>query len=149
MREQHIYPLSGTWSGSRDGTGTVHLSQTQVDFSIPGNLNGAGVGTNPEELLLSAAASCYLITLSILLKNRGIHYIRIDLESEGVVENEGGLRYDRMIHRPTIVLEQPADETLLRQLALHAEHTCMVSSAIRGNVEVSVEPRIAVNTPSL
>lgn len=149
MSEHHIYPLNGTWSGGRNGTGTVHLRHTSVDFSVPENLNGSGAGTNPEELLLAAAASCYVITLSILLKNRNFPLVRIDLESEGIVENEGGLRYDRMIHRPTIVLEQPADETLIRGLALHAERTCMVSSAIRGNVDVSVEPKIAINTPSL
>ncbi len=148
MSERHHYPLNGTWSGARKGTGTIYVSHTSIDISVPASHGGVDVGTNPEELLLAAAASCYMITLSILLRNRDIPFVRIDLESEGVVENDGGLRYDRIIHRPTIVLEQAVDETLLYQLAQHAEHTCMVSSALRGNVAVSVEPKIVVNTPS-
>jgi peroxiredoxin-like protein len=113
-------------------------------FSVPTNLGGPGIGTNPEELLLSAAYGCYLITLAILLTNRKIPFTRIELESEGFVINDKGLQYDRIEHRPTIYVDQPVDEEYIVALAKHAEHACMVSSALRGNVVVNVEPRVLV-----
>lgn len=120
-----------------------------TDISIPANLGGPGVGTNPEELLLGAAAGCYLITLCTLLTNRGVRYTHIDLQSRGFVEDDHGLRFDRIEHHPVIVVDTDASEEKVRQLALHAEHACMVSSALRGNVVVSVVPEVRVQAPTL
>jgi peroxiredoxin-like protein len=119
-----------------------------TDISIPANLGGPGVGTNPEELLLGAAAGCYLMTLCTLLTNRGISYSKIELHSEGYVEDDHGLRFDRIEHHPTIVVDAGTDEAMVKRLALHAEHACMVASALRGNVVVQVVPTIQVQTPA-
>ncbi|MCL6594458.1 MAG: OsmC family protein, partial [Alicyclobacillus sp.] len=113
-------------------------------LSVPANLGGPGVGTNPEALLLAAANGCYLITLSKLLHNRGIPFLRIEVTSEGRVEHDGGLRFDEIVHRPTVVVEHADDEARILVLAEHAEHACMVSSALRGNVKVRVEPQVRV-----
>lgn len=100
--------------------------------------------TSPEELLLSAAAGCYLITLKTLLENRQIPVVSIELTSEALIHNDGGLRFDSIVHRPTLICEQLVDEAKLRKLAAHAEHACMVSCALRGNVAMSVEPTILI-----
>lgn len=148
MTNVHSYTLQGNWIGTKLGVGHLQTQGLASDVSIPVNLNGPGIGTNPEELLLSAASGCYLITLSALLTNREIPYLRIELESEGYVENDHGLRYDRIEHRPTIVVDHAVDELTLHALARHAEHACMISSALRGNVAVSVVPQILVQEPS-
>ncbi|MCL6452293.1 MAG: OsmC family protein [Alicyclobacillus sp.] len=100
--------------------------------------------TSPEELLTAAAASCYLLTLRTLFEHRSLPVQRIELTTEARVEVDGGLRMDAIVHRPVIVLEEPADEARVRLLAAHAEHACMVSSALRGNVVVTVEPTVCV-----
>ncbi|MCL6627618.1 OsmC family protein [Alicyclobacillus shizuokensis] len=149
MTERLTYTVSGQWSGDRDGVGALRLGdETTAQFSMPRNLGGCGIGTNPEELLLSAAASCYLLTLAILLRNRQIPYHRIEVESTGYVENEGGLRYDRIVHLPTVYVSDLRDEQRILQLAEHAELTCMVSSALRGNVRVGVRPRVVCGAAS-
>lgn len=142
------YTLHGTWTGGRSSSGQVEVGGLSSQISIPKELGGSGVGTNPEELLLSAASACYMITLGLLLTNRNIPYVRIDLESKAFVENDHGLRFDRIEHYPTIVVDEPGSEVELYKLAEHAEHACMVSSAVRGNVEVTVLPRVLVQTTS-
>ncbi|GGJ12378.1 hypothetical protein GCM10010885_22190 [Alicyclobacillus cellulosilyticus] len=144
MASIHTYTVRGAWTGDKFSVGRITSEGLTAQFSIPNDLGGPGVGTNPEELLLSAAAGCYLITLSAILSNRRIPFARIDLESVGYVENDRGLRFDRIEHRPTIVLDRPYDEEQLITLAEHAEHACMVSSAVRGNVAVHVSPRVIV-----
>jgi peroxiredoxin-like protein len=142
------YTLQGTWTGGRTSSGQVSVGGLSSTISIPKELGGAGEGTNPEELLLSAASACYMITLGLLLTNRKIPYVRIDLESKAFIENDHGLRFDRIEHYPTIVVDEQGLEDELYKLAEHAEHACMVSSAVRGNVEVSVHPRVLVQTTS-
>jgi peroxiredoxin-like protein len=146
MSKVHTYTIAGTWTGDKFSVGSIHSQAMQVEFSIPSNLGGPNIGTNPEELLLSAASGCYLITLSAMLTKRKIAYTKIDLTSEAFVEDDGGLRYDRIEHRPTIYVDKTEDEQHVQALAEHAEHACMVSSALRGNVEVTVIPNILVHS---
>lgn len=148
MPTVHTYSLTGHWSGSREGSGEISTTGLHTPFSIPHNLKGAGSGTNPEELLLAAASSCYLITLSLILANRKIQYSQIQLESKGFVEDDKGLRFDRIEHLPTIIFDQPVDEQEVHSLALHAEHACMVSSAVRGNVSIHVKSKIFIKEAS-
>lgn len=138
------YDVTTTWSAAPGSVGSLIASGLTSDISIPTDLGGPGVGTNPEELLLAAAAGCYLITLRTILTNRGVSYSQIELNSRGFVENDHGLRFDRIEHHPLIVLESSADEDKVKQLAMHAVHACMVSSALRGNVNLTVIPKVCI-----
>jgi peroxiredoxin-like protein len=141
---EHRILLHGTWQGGREGTGEIQTNGLSLPISVPANMKGAGEGTNPEELLLSAAASCYLITLGIMLKKRELPVQSIRLQSEGITVVDPVLRYDRIIHRPTILLQNPTEEQaeLALSLAKQAELNCMVSNAMRGNVLFQVEPSV-------
>jgi len=144
MSAIHTYRMSGHWSGDKNGTGTAEGRGLKTVLSVSSHLGGPGIGTSPEELLLAAAYGCYLLTLSTLLTNHNVPYARIELESEGYVEDDHGLRFDRIEHRPTIYLKDSVNEQEAALLAEHAEHACMVSSAIRGNVLVTVTPQLRV-----
>lgn len=145
MPRKHTYTLSGTWTDNPEGVGHIHLAHVDMEVGLSPRKTLASVSTSPEELLLGAAASCYLITLAKLLHNRGIPYTKLELTSEGLLENDGGLRLDCIHHRPTIHFQQPVAEDAILALANHAEHACMVSSALRGNVIVTVEAKVRVH----
>ena len=45
------------WSGSgREGSGRIVTDDLELELSTPASMGGRGVGTNPEELLVSAVA---------------------------------------------------------------------------------------------
>jgi peroxiredoxin-like protein len=145
-KETFRFTLQGSWSGGRLGVGTVATGGLTAQVSIPAEMGGPGVGTNPDELLLAAAANCYLITLASVLDNRRLPVRRLTLASEGEVEREGGrLTYRRIVHRPLIELDGELSEEA-RETALlgaeRAEKACMISQAVRGNVEVAVEAKV-------
>ncbi|MCL6515676.1 OsmC family protein [Alicyclobacillus sp.] len=150
MSQMHEFAVTGHLPSNLDEGGQLSGDGLSVSFSIPAELGGPGIGTNPEELLLGAAAGCYLITLGKLLRNRRIPFDEIRLESRGFVENDRGLRFDRIEHRPLVLLHPDAagQADHVRILCEHAEHACMVSSALRGNVEVRVEPRVEIRAAS-
>jgi peroxiredoxin-like protein len=144
----HRFSLRLDYAGGVQGTGRLSSAGMETKISVPLEMNGAGVGTNPEELLLGAAASCYAITLSAALSRREVDVLRLEVESECFVEGEGKrLVVKRIVHRPTLVLASGASSehrAAAEQTARVCEEACMVSSALRGNVEIKVEPTVSV-----
>lgn len=143
---EHIFKLSATWPGGRNEVGTIDVGALKTQISIPENMMGPGIGTNPDEMLLGAAATCYLITLAAMLERAQIEAKSLTLQSEGYVDVTNGVfTYEKIMHHPTIVLQNDATErefTKAQRLAEKAEQTCMISKAIRGNVELALQVTI-------
>ncbi len=144
--EEYSFRVEGTWSGGEDGHGTIQCAAGRVEFGIPAELGGAGGRSSPEEMLLNAVASCYCITYGLLAERRKLPFERVEIEATGsVVRQPGGtLKFVSMLLKPRILLKG-AGESQIRtaeDFAHKAEQYCLISSAIRGNVEISLEPEV-------
>jgi len=136
---QHKFTMDLTWSEGRNGTGNIQASNLQTQISIPREMNGPGVGTNPDEMLLGAAATCYLITLAALLENSKIEVLDLSMQAEGFVDVTSGVfTYEKIVHRPSMRVQNCSERELKRiyRLAEKAEQTCMISKALKGNVQI-------------
>ncbi|GGA63780.1 OsmC family protein [Ornithinibacillus halotolerans] len=145
MAQHHFY-LKADWPGGRNSEGFIDAGNLKTKISIPTEMDGPGIGTNPDEMLLGAAATCYIITLAAMIERANLPLKEMALESEGIVDVTNGVfTYEKIIHRPTVELKENAMEkeyTLLRKLVHKAETSCMISRAIRGNVELELEETI-------
>jgi peroxiredoxin-like protein len=141
----HQFIIKAKWNGGLSGNGTLSAAGFENSISVPKELQGPGIGTNPEELLVGAASTCYLITLAAILERRNVSLVNLELESEGIVATEGGLKFTQIIHRPRITLSAGATDEVIQQVrvaAERAEKACMISRALQGNVELLVDPTI-------
>jgi peroxiredoxin-like protein len=149
MAEHHFH-LKANWPGLRNDIGTIEAGNLVTKISIPPEMDGPGVGTNPDEMLLGAAATCYIITLAAMLERSHLEKEQLSMESEGIVDvTRGVFTYKKIIHRPIIVLKANAtdkDLQLAKELAEKAEGSCMISRAIQGNVEM--ELHVTINLSS-
>ncbi|MFC4410144.1 OsmC family protein [Chungangia koreensis] len=143
----HHFHLKADWPGLRNDVGTIESGNLKTEISIPPEMDGPGVGTNPDEMLLGAAATCYIITLAAMMERSGLEKKSLSMESEAIVEvKDGVFTYKKIIHRPTIELKEGASErerSLAKRLAEKAESSCMISRAIAGNVELELEATIS------
>lgn len=74
-------------------------------------MEGPGVGTNPDEMLLGAASTCYIITLAAMLERSSIKNHSLTMQSEALVDVTNGVfTYKKIIHRPTLVLAPDTSE---------------------------------------
>lgn len=143
---EHIFKLQTSWDGGRNDSSSIQCENLITTISIPSGMGGPGIGTNPDELLLSAAASCYIISLAAMLERSNVK-ARLVLQSDGIVQVEKNVfSYKQIIHNIEIFLEEDNDshKRIAGRLALKAEETCMISKALRGNVEIKVVYKIAV-----
>lgn len=147
MAEHHFY-LKADWPGGRNDIGAISSGNLQTEISIPKEMDGPGVGTNPDEMLLGAAATCFIITLAAMIERSSLNKETLTLTSEAVVDVTNGVfTYKEIIHRPTIVLAKGTSEkeiSLAKKLAKKAEENCMITRAIKGNVEVRLEETITI-----
>jgi peroxiredoxin-like protein len=141
--EYHDFELTASWKGGRLGEGSLSTGNLQAMVSIPAELNGPGRGTNPEEMLLGAAATCYLITLAAILERQGIE--KLALSSTISVSTSPSLKVEKIIHRPQITIPMHTPQEIIdkiKQSFHRAEQACMISKALKGNVELLVEPEL-------
>ncbi|MGM0776152.1 MAG: OsmC family protein [Bacillota bacterium] len=143
---EHQFHLKAHWPGLRNNVGEIETGGLRTKVSIPPEMDGPGIGTNPDEMLLGAAATCYIITLATMMERSRLEKDDLTMESVGVVDvTKGVITYRKIIHRPVIVLKADADEkdhALARKLAQKAEASCMISRAIKGNVEVELQETV-------
>ncbi len=150
MAELHEYPVTVTWSGGRDGAGQVVAERTQTanTLSVPPEFQGPGEGTNPEELLTSAIAACYSITFGIIAGVQRLPFEGIETSATGAVEQNGAsFNYKTITLRPVIRLSAGADDAAVKKaedLAHKADLYCIITNAVRGKVEIVLEPTIKV-----
>lgn len=147
MAEHHFH-LKAHWPGLRNDVGEIEAGQLKTKVSIPPEMDGPGIGTNPDEMLLGAAATCYIITLAAMMERSRLEKKDLSMESVGIVDvTKGVITYKKIIHCPTILLSAGASErdlSLARKLAQKAEASCMISRAIKGNVAVELDEKILI-----
>jgi peroxiredoxin-like protein len=139
---EHIFSLNIDWTGGRNGIGNLAARDLNTEVSIPFEMNGPNVGTNPDEMLLGASATCYIITLAMLLEKHKLNVQSLSVASEATVDVTNGVyTFKEILHKPHIVTG-PLEERLVQKvekLAIRAEETCMISKALKGNVDIHVQ----------
>jgi len=148
MPTTHEYPVDVAWTGGRMGGGHVvpGHSKTKLNIAVGEEFQGPGGGTTPEELMTSAIACCYTMTFGIIAENRKIPVKGITVQALGEVEQNGPqFTYKKITVKPHIVLEAGATDDqkkIAEDMAHKADSYCIITNAVRGKVEIIVEPVI-------
>lgn len=135
------------WSGGgREGAGRILTDDLELELSTPASMGGRGVGTNPEELLVCAVASCYAATLAGILRRSGLPATSVNIDARGTVSGyPEQARFERIVVSPTIHDGDPTRVQEYEQAAETAHERCFIGQTIAGTVDyqvgwVAVEP---------
>jgi len=142
--EMPVRTATVTWEGNlKNGKGQIKSESGALDGSYSaGSRFDNDKGTNPEELMGSALASCYSMALSGMLERAGFIPQRVDTEAKVHLEpaNGGGFKIT------SITLETKArvptiDEPTFKKHAEEAKKNCPVSKVMTG-AEITLEASI-------
>jgi osmotically inducible protein OsmC len=136
---------SAVWEGGlRTGKGrfTAASGAFSGDYSFPTRFEGAK-GTNPEELIASAHAACLSMALSAGLEAAKTPPTRISTTASCTIEKVGdGFRLTRM--RLEVRGQVPGiDDAAFKAAAEKAKEGCPISQALKGNVPMELDARLA------
>jgi osmotically inducible protein OsmC len=133
------------WEGKlRDGKGSFKAQSGAFSgsFSFGTRFEGKK-GSNPEELLAAAHAGCYSMALSSGLEKAGHPATRIETRAAVTIETvDGAPKITRSVLEVRGKVDG-LDEAAFRQAAESAKKNCPVSKAIQGNVEITMDAKLA------
>ena len=135
---------TATWEGDLfSGSGKVTARSSGLFNDAPvtwaSRTEDPGGRTSPEELIAAAHAACFCMALSNELASRG--HTAASLQTTATCEFEDGKVTTMALD---VTADVPgADEGQFREGLDAAEGSCPVSNALRGNVEIRVDGRLA------
>ena len=129
------------WTGSgAEGIGEVSGERQGFPVSAPDSMGGRGVGTNPEELLVSAVGSCYGATLFGVLQRAKLPVDSVAVSARGTVTGyPGRARFERLAVSPLILGGSTARLEEYEAAAHHAHDRCLIGRALAADVSYLVE----------
>lgn len=120
----------------RDGRARTSDGKVDLELSIPKEMGGNGVGTNPEQLFAAGYAACFHSALRMVAGQQ-----KADVSdsavgarvSIGSLDNGGfGLEVELEVTLPNV------DHDTAQELTEKAHEVCPYSNATRGNIDVNL-----------
>jgi osmotically inducible protein OsmC len=131
------------WEGSlKEGSGEVDLGKGTIKkpYSFASRFED-GKGTNPEELLGAAHASCFAMALSLVLGQAGFTPDYVDATAHvTVAPDNGGFRITKS-HLVCEAKVRGLDQAAFARHAETARESCPVSRAL-ARIEITLEARL-------
>ena len=133
---------SAHWSGGlKDGKGTVStasgvLNNSQYSF---GTRFENGIGTNPEELIAAAHASCFSMALSAQLGNAGMTAESIDTTATVTLEKTDAGFTLTSSHLAVNAKIPGADKAKFDEAAKAAETGCPISRVLNAKITMDAK----------
>jgi osmotically inducible protein OsmC len=136
-----------TWQGNlATGSGSVSAGTSELFTDLPvswgSRTEGAEGRTSPEELLAAAHASCFAMAFSAGLARAGTPPEHLHVEAE-VTFDKVGDAWAVVSSRLIVIGRAPgASPEEFAAAAQDAGNGCPISRALKGNVQISVEPTL-------
>lgn len=139
---------SAIWEGELfTGKGTVSFESSHavegLPVSWPSRAENPEGQTSPEELIAAAHATCFSMSLSNQLKQRGSAPERLNVTATVTIaktEAGFGITTSALMVRGTV---PGMDEATFAEAAAAAKEGCPVSRALQGNVEITLDAQLA------
>ncbi|RJE80304.1 OsmC family protein [Paracoccus sp. JM45] len=97
-------------------------------------------GTNPEELIGAAHASCFSMALGMMLEQEGVSGVKIETTCDISMDKEGDGFAVKKAHLTTTIASD-ADEAKVLEIAGKAKEGCPISKLL--NADITMDAKVA------
>jgi len=139
------------WTGDlKNGSGIVS-TESRVLFEQPFTSRMRfedEPGTNPEELLAAAQASCFSMALASTLAKNGYEPVRTDTTATCTLASKDGGGYEITAMQLHVRAEVPGiDEAIFEKLIRETDKGCPVSNLLRNGLEIQIDATLLQDEP--
>ena len=146
--EAHDYRVVAWWTSGRTGIAKSDSAVNALHFTAPQQFGGLEGRWTPEELLLTAVASCYTTTFRAVADYSKFEYADLEVEVTGTVEKvESGYAFRRLATRPVLIVTNECDRSRAVRLLEKTQELCLVSRGLA--ISHKFEPRIQVGNAAI
>jgi peroxiredoxin-like protein len=148
MENEHTYRVVAWWSSGKSGLAKSDSAPSAIHFAAPPQFGGLHGRWSPEDLLLSAIASCFTTTFRALAEYSTFEYSDLEVEVSGnVCKVESGYAFQEITLRPTLTLSREEEHVRADRLLHKANRLCLISRALA--VPLAFQARVEVKTAKI
>lgn len=137
-----IKKASALWKGDlKAGTGTVSTASgalNGVPYDFKKRFEDAP-GTNPEELVGAAHASCYSMAFALFTANAGLQLESVETKAAVTLEAQGGGFAVTRIHLDVAAKVPGASPEAFQKIAEETKANCPISKLLRAEITLSAK----------
>lgn len=155
MNKQHHYQTTVQWTGNR-GSGTDHYTHYEREYTIhienkpilqcssDPAFRGDASKYNPEDLLVSAIASCHMLWYLHLCADHGVIVESYIDRATGMMEeySNGSGQFTEVVLHPMVTVTDEKMVTTAKELHARANAMCFIANSVK--FPVRHEPEIKV-----
>ena len=143
MEAAQRYRVLAWWSSGRTGLAKSDSAPNAIHFTAPPEFGGLEGRWTPEDLLLSAVASCYTTTFRALADYSELEYADLEVEVGGMIrKTDSGYSFSEISIRPKLTISGEQEQARALRLLQKAKELCLVSRAL--SVEQTFEPQLQI-----
>jgi peroxiredoxin-like protein len=131
MENEHKYRVVAWWTSGQSGIAKSDSASNAIHFTAPPQFGGLEGRWTPEDLLMTALASCFTTTFHAIAGYSKFEYTDLAVEAEGTVsKTDNGYCFSEIVIRPSLMI--PNEEQRERAVGLlhKAKALCLVSRAL-------------------
>jgi organic hydroperoxide reductase OsmC/OhrA len=135
----HLYEihLKGTPTGyasvSAEGLPDLRLAP-------PPDFGGPGDAWSPEQLLLAAVETCFLLTLRVVAQASKVEFTALHVRAEGTVDRTDSVtRFTKIVLRPRLTVAPGVDRSRAMRALEKSEKACLVAASLSTPVRLEAE----------
>jgi organic hydroperoxide reductase OsmC/OhrA len=137
------YRIKAWWSSGQTGIARTDAAPSAILFTAPPQFGGLEGRWTPEDLLLTAVASCYTTTFRALAEYSKFEYADLEVEVDArAKKSDWGYRFSEIDTRPCLILSSEQDKDRANRLLAKTQELCLVARAL--SVPHRLEPHIEI-----
>lgn len=141
------YRIKAWWSSGRTGIAQTDSAPSAIHFTAPAQFGGLEGRWTPEDLLLTAVASCYTTTFRVLAEYSKFEYADLEVKVDATVtKSDSGYHFSEIVTRPSLVIASQEGKDRAQELLEKTQGLCLVARAL--SVPHRFEPHIQIGKHS-
>lgn len=141
-RRSFHFPSRLVWDSGRRGRASIK-GKPVLRVSSPPEFKGDADCWSPEDLLVTAASACLLMTFLAYAQREEIEMVRYESDADGALEfAEGRYRFTEVTLRPRLTFRTEEDAEIAQMVLEQAHRDCIITNSVTALVKL--EPKIGV-----
>lgn len=139
----HNYSVTAT--ANVESTVTLAADRVaNIESAPPEQFGGPGDLWSPESLLVAAVADCFILSFRAVAKGFKLEWISLECAVNGVLERVDNLtQFTEFEESVVLVVPAGTDEAKAKKVIDKAEHACLITNSLSGQVHLTAEIRVA------
>lgn len=146
MENEHQYRVVAWWTSGQTGIAKSNSAPNAIHFTAPPEFGGMEGRWTPEDLLMTALASCFTTTFHAIAGFSKFAYTDLAVEAEATVrKTDSGYGFSEIVIRPRLTIANEEQRETAIRLLQKSEGLCLVSRAlaVAPKVEAQIETKVS------